>query len=184
MLCFCSVGHLQLPCSPNSLSQLEHCLWKSGALGLGLGDVTVINYQERRTEEAPAPTLATLTSSGHTSGARGCGSLCGQRPHTMQTTTHICRWITFCFCPLALYHPISPAITWAKLEGMYCMVEEVRWEGSLCSQGSDRIVGFEAHLLWNVLISFGFLSFCGIKVLLLLRLRLCLCGVIGIDEPK
>lgn len=63
---------------------------------------------------------------------------------------------------------------------MYCMVE-VRSDGSLCSQGSDRIVaGFEAHLLWNVLISFGFLSFCGIKVLLLLRLRLCLCGVQGL----
>lgn len=40
-----------------------------------------------------------------------------------------------------------------------------------CSQGSSRIVtGFEAHLLWRILINFGFLSFCGIKVLLLLRL--------------
>ena len=184
MLCFFQLAicsYLVLP----TLSQLEHRLRKPGALGLGLGDVTNISYQERRTEEAPAPTVATLTSSGHISGARGCGSLCGQRPHTMQTTTHSCRWMTSCFCPLALYHPISPVITWAKLEGMYCMVEEVRWEGSLCSQGSDRIVaGFEAHLLWNVLISFGFLSFCGIKVLLLLRLRLCLCGVTGIDESK
>lgn len=54
------------------------------------------------------------------------------------------------------------------------MVEGVRWEGSHCSQGSGGIVaGFEAHLLWNVLVSFGFLSFCGIKVLLL-RLR-CVC---------
>lgn len=60
---------------------------------------------------------------------------------------------------------------------MYCMVEGVTWESSHCSQGSVRFVaGFEAHLLWSVLISFGFLSFCGIKVLLLLRLRLCLCG--------
>lgn len=68
---------------------------------------------------------------------------------------------------------------------MYCMVEGVTWESSHCSQGSVRFVaGFEAHLLWSVLISFGFLSFCGIKVLLLLRLRLCLCGNIGIDEPK
>lgn len=40
-----------------------------------------------------------------------------------------------------------------------------------CSHGSGRIVtGFEAHLLWRILINFGFLSFCGIKVLLLLRL--------------
>lgn len=166
MLCFCSVGNLQLPCSPNSLPQLAHHLWKPGALVLGLGDVTVICYQERRTEEAPAPTVATLTSSSHISGARACGSLCSQRPHTTQTRMHTCIWITSCFCPLAHYHPISPVITWVELEGMYCMVEEVRSEGSLCSQGSDRIVaGFEAHLLWNVLISFGFLSFCGIKVL-------------------
>lgn len=42
---------------------------------------------------------------------------------------------------------------------------------SHCSQGSGRIVtGFEAHLLWSILINFGFLSFCGIKVLLLLLL--------------
>lgn len=67
---------------------LEHHLWKPGAFGLGLGDVTVICYQERRTEETPAPTVATLTSSSHISGARGCGSLCGQRPHTTQTRTH------------------------------------------------------------------------------------------------
>lgn len=64
------------------------------------------------------------------------------------------------------------------------MVEGLSWEGSYCSQGSRRIAGFEAHLLWSVLISFGFLSFCGIKVLLLLRLSLCLSGVAGIHEPK
>lgn len=42
---------------------------------------------------------------------------------------------------------------------------------SRCSQGSGRVVtGSEAHLLWSILINFGFLSFCGIKVLLLLLL--------------
>lgn len=57
---------------------------------------------------------------------------------------------------------------------------------SHCSQGSGRIVtGFEAHLLWSILINFGFLSFCGIKVLLLLRLSLFfLCGVEGVEEAK
>lgn len=89
MLCFCSVGNLQLPCSPNSLPQLAHHLWKPGTLVLGLGDVTVICYQERRTEEAPAPTVATLTSSSHISGARACGSLCSQRPHTTPTRTYL-----------------------------------------------------------------------------------------------
>jgi hypothetical protein len=45
------------------------------------------------------------------------------------------------------------------------MEEGLTWEVSRCSQGSGGIVaGFEAHLLWSVLISFGFLSFCGIKV--------------------
>lgn len=64
------------------------------------------------------------------------------------------------------------------------MVEGVSWEGFSLLSGFSRIIaGFEAHLL-SVLISFGFLSFCGIKVLLLLRLRLCLCGITGIDEPK
>lgn len=44
---------------------------------------------------------------------------------------------------------------------------------SHCSQGSGRVVtGSEAHLLWSILINFGFLSFCGIKVLLLLLLLL------------
>lgn len=47
---------------------------------------------------------------------------------------------------------------------------------------SGIVAGFEAHLLWSVLISFNLLSFCGIKVLL--RLKLCLCGVTRIDEPK
>lgn len=57
---------------------------------------------------------------------------------------------------------------------------------SLLSGFSRIVAGFEAHLLWSVLISFNFLSFCGIKVLLLLllRLKLCLCGVPRIDEPK
>lgn len=184
MLCFCSVGHLQLPCSPNSFPVRAPSLETRGfRSGLGRCDCHKLSRKENR--GGPSPHCGHSDLQWSISGARGCGSLCGQRPHTMQTTTHTCRWITSCFCPLALYHLISPVITWAKLEGMYCMVEEVRWEGSLCSQGSDRIVaGFEAHLLWNVLISFGFLNFCGIKVLLLLRLRLCLCGVTGIDEPK
>lgn len=56
---------------------------------------------------------------------------------------------------------------------------------SLLSGFSRIVAGFEAHLLWSVLISFNFLSFCGIKVLLLLlRLKLCLCGFTRIDEPK
>jgi hypothetical protein len=57
---------------------------------------------------------------------------------------------------------------------------------SHCSQGSGRIVtGFEAHLLWSILINFGFLSFCGIKVLLLLRLSLFFCvGSKGLKKPK
>lgn len=55
---------------------------------------------------------------------------------------------------------------------------------SLLSGFSRIVAGFEAYLLWSVLISFGFLSFCGIKVLLLLRLRLCLCGVTRINKPK
>lgn len=54
---------------------------------------------------------------------------------------------------------------------------------SLLSGFSGIVAGFEAHLLWSVLISFNLLSFCGIKVLLL-RLKLCLCGVTRIDEPK
>ena len=60
---------------------------------------------------------------------------------------------------------------------------ELGWVSLL--SGFNRIVpGCEAHLSCSVLISFGFLSFYEIKVLLLLRLRLCLCGVTGIDEPK
>lgn len=44
-----------------------------------------------------------------------------------------------------------------------------------------EFTGFEAHLLWSILINFGFLSFCGIKVLLLLLLRLSLffCVCVG-----
>lgn len=142
-------------------------------------------FSRKENRGGSSPTVATLTSSGHISGARGCGSLRGPWPHTMQTRMHTCRWITPCFCPLAPCPRTSPAITWVELEGMYCMVEGVSWEGSHCSQGSDRIVaGFEAHLLWSVLISFGFLSFCGIKVLLLLRVRLCLCGVKGLMSQR
>lgn len=45
--------------------------------------------------------------------------------------------------------------------------------------------GFEAHLLWSILINFGFSEFCGIKVLLLLlRPSLFLCGVEGVEKPK
>lgn len=60
---------------------------------------------------------------------------------------------------------------------------------SHCSQGSGRIVtGFEVHLLWSILINFGFLSFCGIKVLLLLllllRLSLFLCGSDGLRSQR
>lgn len=45
----------------DSLLQPEHHLWEPRALGLSLGDRTVICGQERRTEEASAPTVATLT---------------------------------------------------------------------------------------------------------------------------
>lgn len=57
---------------------------------------------------------------------------------------------------------------------------------SHCSQGSGRMAtGFEAHLLWSILINFGFSEFCGIKVLLLLlRPSLFLCGVEGVEKPK
>lgn len=51
-----------------------------------------------------------------------------------------------------------------------------------------EFTGFETHLLWSILINFGFLSFCEIKVLLLLLLlRLSLfflCGVEGVEKPK
>lgn len=59
---------------------------------------------------------------------------------------------------------------------------------SLLSGFRTIVTGFEAHLLWSILINFGFLSFCGIKVLLLLllllRLSLFLCGVEGVEKPK
>lgn len=62
--------------------------------------------------------------------------------------------------------------TRVELEGMHCMVEGGELGVVSLLSGFSRIVaGFEAHLLWSVLISFNFLSFCGIKVLLLLLRR-------------
>lgn len=69
------------------------------------------------------------------------------------------------------------------------MMDGERWWGSVSLLSGFRtiVTGFEAHLLWSILINFGFLSFCGIKVLLLLlllRLSLFLCGVEGVEKPK
>lgn len=115
MLCFCSVGNLVATLFSQLSSPVSSPSLKPGVLVLGLGDVTVICYQERRTEELPAPTVATLTSSSHISGARACGSLCSQRPLIMQTRMHTCIWITSCFWPSGPLPSHFPVITWAEL---------------------------------------------------------------------